>query len=296
MKIILFLLVGFTSVNSFAQKSFLLKQNYPVGKKYDYSLISSQIISQKFGATTVNITQDIGTDYFFVVAGEINGDKNINVIYNRIYMKSVTGGNTMILDSNVPDSTKKNPFSGLKGARFSMVFAPNGEIKAVTGIDKMVAKMATEMTNDTSEVKQIQNSLTQQFNAEMVKQTMESSFKIYPEKPVKIGDSWTVDTKIKMSMPIETITKYTLKDVKNGIATLNVNGTLLSKGNFETMGNKLETDLKGTNSGDVEMDIKSGMVINSHLRIDLFGTMKSMGKNIDFDMQGINKITGKEVN
>jgi hypothetical protein len=62
---------------------------------------------------------------------------------------------------------------------------------------------------------------------------MESSFKIYPDRAVKIGDSWTVDTKMQMSMPIETITQYTLKEVQDGIAILSVKGTLVSKGNFE---------------------------------------------------------------
>ncbi len=295
MKILITSLFCLLSIGLFAQKRYVLKQNYPVGKKYDYSLISNQNISQKIGATSVKIIQDIGTDYTFLVDSQLNGDKNIRATYNRIYMKSVAGGNSMAFDSDIPDSTKNNPFSGVKGATFNMVFAPNGEIKAVKGIDQMISKMAEGMTNDTSQIKQIKTSLAQQFNVDMIKQTMESSFKIYPNQPVKIGDSWTVDTKTHISMPIETTTKYTLKEVKDGIATLNVNGTLLSSGSFETMGNKIETDLKGTNAGDIQLEIETGLVMNSHLRIDMFGTMKSMGQHIDFEMAGINKIIGKQI-
>ncbi|WP_431293186.1 DUF6263 family protein [Pedobacter sp. P26] len=177
-----------------------------------------------------------------------------------------------------------------------MTVTPNGGIKTVAGIDKMLDNIAARMTTDTSQVKQIKNALSKQFSEEVVKQTMESSFKIYPERAVKIGDSWTVDTKLQMSMPIETITAYTLKEVKDGIAILSVKGSLISKGSFETMGNKMETDLKGTNSGETSIDIKTGIVLNSHLRIELYGKMKSMGQDIDFEMQGINKIVGKEVN
>lgn len=295
MKLLLVIFCCLFSIGTFGQKTYVLKQNYPVGKKYEYSLTTNQIIKQKIGATNVNLTQNIVTDYTFEILGDFSGNKNINVVYNRIFMKSIADGNTMTLDSDVPDSTKTNPFSGLKGANFSMVWAPNGEVKSVNGIDKMVAKMAVEMTNDTSQIKQIQNSLRQQFNADMVKQTMESSFKIYPDQPVKIGDSWTVDTKMHMSMPIETVTKFTLKAVNDGVATLGVSGTLVSNSSFENMGNEIETDLKGTNSGNVDINIKTGMVINSHLRVDLFGTMKSMGQNVDFDMEGINKIIGKEI-
>jgi hypothetical protein len=96
-------------------------------------------------------------------------------------------------------------------------------------------------------------------------------------------------------MPIETSTKYTLKEVKDGIAYLQVSGSLTSKGSFETMGNKMETDLSGTNSGDAELDIKSGLILKSHIRTELIGKMKAMGQDIDFELQGINKVVGKEI-
>ncbi|MGM9476766.1 DUF6263 family protein [Pedobacter sp. GSP4] len=279
-----------------AQKTYVLRQNYPTGYKYDFSITSDQIINQKIGDRAINLTQNIGTDYTFDITEGHSGEKDIKVTYKRIFIKSVAMGNTMTLSSDDQDSTKKNPFSGLKGASFYMIVAPNGSIKSVAGIDKMLDGMAAKMTTDTSQIKQFKDALSKQFSSEMVKQTMESSFKIYPEKPVAIGDSWTVDTKMQMSMPIETITQYSLKEVKDGIATLSVKGTLLSKGNFEVMGNKMETDLKGTNSGETAIDMKTGMVLNSHLRIELYGKMKSMGQDIDFEMQGINKIVGKEIN
>ncbi|MCZ4243434.1 DUF6263 family protein [Pedobacter punctiformis] len=284
------------SISSFAQKTYIIKQNYPVGKKYDYNITSDQIIKEKISGQEINLTQNIGTDYTFDITDGKNGDKNIKVIYNRITMKSVAMGNTMIMDSDQGNTDQKNPFAGLKGATFNMVFGVNGEIKSVTRIDEMLDRMVSKMTSDSSQVKLLKNSLSKQFNAEAMKQTMESSFKLYPGKPVKIGDSWTVDTKMQMSMPIETNTTYLLREVNDGIATLNVKGTLVSKGNFEAMGNTMETDLKGTNSGDVQLDLKTGMILNSHLRIEMFGRVKTMGQDIDFEIQGINKITGKALN
>jgi hypothetical protein len=294
-KIFTTIICGLISISAFAQKTYVLRQNYPTGYRYDFSITSDQIINQKIGGQHVHLTQNIGTDYTFDITEGHSGEKDVKVTYNKIFMKSVGMGNTMIFNSDDQDSTKKNPFSGLKGASFYMIVTPNGAIKSVAGIDIMLDKMAAKMTTDTSQVKQIKDALSKQFSAEVVKQTMESSFKIYPDRAVKIGDSWTVDTKMQMSMPIETITQYTLKEVQDGIAILSVKGTLVSKGNFEAMGNKMETDLKGTNSGEASLDIKTGIVLNSHLRVELYGKMKSMGQDIDFEMQGINKIVGKEI-
>ncbi|QDW27560.1 hypothetical protein FFJ24_023075 [Pedobacter sp. KBS0701] len=296
MRVLATIICSLISISSFAQKTYVLRQNYPTGYRYDFTINSDQIINQKIGGQDVHLTQNIGTDYTFDITEGHNGEKDVKVTYNRIFMKSVAMGTTMTYNSDEQDITKKNPFSGLKGASFFMTVTPNGGIKTVAGIDKMLDNIAARMTTDTSQVKQIKNALSKQFSEEVVKQTMESSFKIYPERAVKIGDSWTVDTKLQMSMPIETITAYTLKEVKDGIAILSVKGSLISKGSFETMGNKMETDLKGTNSGETSIDIKTGIVLNSHLRIELYGKMKSMGQDIDFEMQGINKIVGKEVN
>jgi len=296
MKIIITVLCSLASLGVWAQKAYVLKQNYPTGNKYDFSFVSDQIIKQKIAGRSINSTQTIGTDYIFDVTEGHNGDKDIKVTYNKLFMKSNAMGNAMTLSSDDQDSTKKNPFSGLKGASFYMTISPNGVVKTVAGIDRMLDNMASRMTKDTSQVKQFKNALSKQFSNEIVKQTMESSFKIYPDKAVKIGDSWTVDTKMQMSMPIETITQYTLKEVKAGIALLSIKGTLVSKGSFEAMGNKMETDLLGTNTGEAAVDIKTGIVLNSHLRVELYGKMKSMGQDIDFEMQGINKITGKEIN
>jgi len=296
MKIIITLLCSLASLGVWAQKTYSLKQNYPTGNKYDFSFVSDQIINQKIAGRSINSTQTIGTDYIFDITEGHNGDKDIKVTYNRLFMKSNAMGNAMTLTSDDQDSTKKNPFSGLKGASFYMTISPTGVVKTVAGIDKMLDNMAVRMSKDTSQIKQFKSALSKQFSNEIVKQTMESSFKIYPDRVVKIGESWTVDTKMQMSMPIETITQYTLKEVKEGIAILSVKGTLISKGNFEAMGNKMETDLRGTNSGETSIDVKTGIVQNSHLRVELYGKMKSMGQDIDFEMQGINKIVGKEIN
>lgn len=209
MKIFATIICSLITISAFAQKTYVLRQNYPTGYKYDFTITSDQIINQKVAGRDVHLTQNIGTDYTFDITEGHYGEKDIKVTYNKIFIKSVAMGNTMTYSSDDQDSTQKNPFSGFKGASFYMTVTPNGAIKTVAGIDKMLDNMAARMTKDTSQVKQIKNALSKQFSNEVMKQTMESSFKIYPDRAVKIGDSWTVDTKMQMGMPIETITQYT---------------------------------------------------------------------------------------
>jgi hypothetical protein len=296
MKIIVALACCLISVSALAQKTYVLKQDYPVGKRYDYAINSDQIVNQKVAGKESDFIQNIGTDYTFEVKEAQGTDKNINVIYKRINMKSVGMGRELIIDSDKEEAGKQNPFAGLRNASFSMILSSNGSVKSISGMDKMISEMARKMTSDTTQIKPIIISLSKQFNAEVVRQTMESSLKIFPDKPIKIGDSWTINTKMHVTMPVESITTYTLKEVNGNVAVLAIRGTLISKGEFDSMGNKMTSDLKGLNVGDAQVDLKTGMILNSHTRTELYGKMKSVDQDIDFDIQGINKVVGKGMN
>jgi len=295
-KIITVLVSCLLSASGFAQQTYQLKQNYPVGKKYDYLLNSDQIITQKVDGKEVSYVQNVGTEYNFNISEAKAADKSIKVTYKRLTIKSVGAGNELILDSDKEEAGKKNPFAGLKNAAFTMLMSPNGTIKQVSGVDKMVNDMAAKIAADTTQLNQIKISLSKQFNDAVIKQTMESSLKIFPDKAVKIGESWTVSSKVQITMPIESSTVYTLKEIKDGFATLTIKGTLSSKGEFESLGSKMQTDLKGINVGDAQVELKTGMILSSHTRLELYGKMTAGAQAVDFELEGINKVTGKEVN
>lgn len=294
-KISLFILC-LSSLSTFAQKTYLLKQDYPIGKKYGYTINSDQIINQKVDGKELSYIQNVGTDYLFDIVGVKGVEKSVKVTYKRLTIKSVGMGNELILDSDKEEAGKPNPFSGLKNASFSMVLGSNGSVKSVSGVGKMIDSMAAKMTTDTAQLKQFKLSLSKQFNAEVIRQTMESSLKIFPEKAITVGESWVVNTKMQITMPIEALTTYTLKEVKDNLATLSIKGNLVSKGSFVAMGNEMQTDLKGINIGDAQIDIRTGMIVSSHTRIELYGKMNVANQAIDFDMEGINNVIGKEVN
>ncbi|TDG37657.1 hypothetical protein EZJ43_00755 [Pedobacter changchengzhani] len=288
-------LTFFVALSVSAQKTYTIKQNFPIGKKYLIKMISDQFISQKIGEQNIDLKQNIGTDYTFDIRNGNDSEKNIEVTYDRIYMTSETGGNKMNIDSDDQDTTKANPFRKLKGAGFTMIMLHDGSVKSINGVDKMLNDMTSSMSKDTAVVRSIKQSLAKQFNAESLKQTMESSLKIYPSKPIKIGESWVSATKVNLAMPMEMNSTYTLKDVKGNIAYLTISGTLASKGSFDAMNNKMETDLKGTNIGDAELDLNTGLIMNAHSRIEMDGTIKAQGQNIAFKLQGITKIEAKEI-
>ncbi|WP_431293187.1 hypothetical protein [Pedobacter sp. P26] len=107
MRVLATIICSLISISSFAQKTYVLRQNYPTGYRYDFTINSDQIINQKIGGQDVHLTQNIGTDYTFDITEGHNGEKDVKVTYNRIFMKSVAMGTTMTYNSDEQDITKK---------------------------------------------------------------------------------------------------------------------------------------------------------------------------------------------
>lgn len=81
----------------------------------------------------------------------------------------------------------------------------------------------------------------------------------YPDSAVKVGDSWKRELVIKSGNKMNCSATYTLKEVKDGKATITMTGKLSGKG--ESFGH--EFDIDGKLDGTVEVDIKTGWPLST---------------------------------
>lgn len=285
----------FTCQATFAQKAITLQQNFQPGKKYGYAMSYDQNIGQNIMGQDLTMKQIMKIDYSFDISTATAPDKNVKVTYNKIYSLSDAMGASTEYDSEKDNGTENNPLSALKGASFNMVITPKGTVKSVSGVEKMLNDMAEKSSKDSSTISKIKEALNKQFGPEAIKASMEAALKIYPEKPVKPGESWIVETELKNILPIKMKTTYTLKEVKENKAYVSVTGILNAVGPVEIMGFTMQTNLNGNNNGDMVIDVKSGLALDSDMKIIIGGTMTAMGQEIKMKIDGQNKINGKEL-
>ncbi|RZL57786.1 MAG: hypothetical protein EOO93_17340, partial [Pedobacter sp.] len=79
----IFSILFYLTLSVSAQKTYVLKQNFPIGKKYTFSMVSDQIINQEISGQKINLNQNIGTDYIFDIRNGDNMSKDIDVVYSR---------------------------------------------------------------------------------------------------------------------------------------------------------------------------------------------------------------------
>ncbi|WP_313113123.1 DUF6263 family protein [Aequorivita sediminis] len=98
------------------------------------------------------------------------------------------------IDTSIPandDNIEAKIFEGLVGPKFQMILLPTGEIESITGTENLVEGMInnTEDIDDFTKA-MMRKSVEKEFNNHDMVESMQQFTFIYPEKLVKINETW----------------------------------------------------------------------------------------------------------
>lgn len=248
-----------------------LKLNLEKGSRYNLKMLTEQSITQTIQKQKVSSIQSIGVSYTYNVENvESDGTQKIKVIYNSFLQDIQSGNNRMSYNSANPKD-KDNPFakiySSLIDKGFTMIISPEGDIKSLTGVDALLKSVIKKMELPSEELRAAaEQSLSEQFSDKAVKESMQSMMGIYPHYPVGIGDSWSKSSVIKKTFPANYDTKWTLKEIKGGIAFVSVQSKIKGLPKTENDGKLApKYNISGEQSGMIEVDIKSGWLLKAKM-------------------------------
>ncbi|GAB4092492.1 DUF6263 family protein [Flaviaesturariibacter terrae] len=258
-------LVTLLSCNT-AKNSTRLAFNFPKGKVYEYNMtmdMTQEAQGQK-GTTSMKAA------YLMEVTGEQDSLKTIRTTFDHIGMDMNMPGMQLHIDSEEPDSSggaKLNMeamgddpgkamqsmmggmFRAMKGKSFTMKMNREGKVLAVEGMQALADDMANGM-NVADELKgAVQQSFSSQFDETKMMQTFQAYY-IYPDKAVKVGDSWVRES---TASGVNMRNTYTVRSVEGGKVTLDVKGDI---------GND---SVKGTQTGTLLIEQATGLIISGNM-------------------------------
>lgn len=268
----------------------MLKFNLEKGKGYDYEMtvnLDQEIIGQP-------MKMDMTTYYSMDVNGDDGGVKTLVSTFDRFKMKTAIAG--MNIDVDTDNEVKgdsadidKNPmavfnkvFGSIKGQKFTMKVNPEGKITEVTGFENMAENMANSLGLDEKEKAEMKAGFEGQFNEKEIKQNLERFWYIFPNKEVKVGDTWNKTTEMGGKMPGTYKSTYKVTDIEGDMVTLDEVSKIESK---EGEAMSLTGEVKGT----IVVDSRSGLVVTADQDMD----MKASAQGMSFDIKGKSRIKGK---
>ena len=276
--------------NKTSSASKMLKFNFEKGKGYDYELITN--MDQEI------MGQAMKMDMIFYYSMDVSDDdgtlKTITTAIDRFKMKMGVAGMNIDIDTDKPlpslGETKdgKDPmkmlnglFGAIKGQKFTMKVDAEGKIHDVTGFENMANTIIDSMSLDEAERQQMMEKFNQQFNSEKMKGQMGRMFYIFPNKEVKVGDSWQKNSEVAGDMAGNYNSTYKVTDIEGDMVTLDENTKVESS--------QEKMNMKGDIKGTIVVDSRSGLVVSADQ--DMRMTTEVAGKSFEIKMK--TKIKGK---
>lgn len=269
--------------------------NPPVGAAYDVTMqmdMDQKVMGQnnKIGLTTT---------YNMHVKALDTGVYDLHMKYNHFRMAMNAGGMDMEIDTDKPaaaPASSDDPtammvammnriFSGIKGQSFSMKLSESGEISDIKGLENIVRAMIDSMGLSPEAEAQAGASLNDQFNENDIRNSFQTAYSIYPNKPIKVGDSWTRTASVKGKTPMMIDSRYTVKAIENGMATLGVTST------FSPLEKEGDSNIKGTQEGEMQVELATGITTDAKLNQQF--TMETQG--VPVEMKSLVTIKSKQV-
>ncbi|MFH1884082.1 MAG: DUF6263 family protein [Planctomycetota bacterium] len=295
--LVLFFLASFSLVPAYAQLPNLSlyqaadKTQYRLrleeGKQYYMQTINEQQISDPTPAKEGTVVMTIGIGAKLDVSN-IDANGNAQVTYTYKWVKvGIKATEEKVYDSSKKDSTvppELQWFAPLLEESFSLTITPEGQISEIKDLDKVRSNVRQKLPP--GPMKEIaMSSLNQWLDDQALRERIENSMAIYPDKPVGVGDSWSRNVAYSRDFVMILENTWTLKERKNGVAVIEVVSTI--KPNPEakpveigTQGATSNSEFTGNQQGLIEMQESTGLIINSKINQQMTGqtTIKNAGR------------------
>ena len=292
--IILASLIIFSAFSLNYGKKVDLKLNLKKGDKFYLLTIAEQDITQTMMGQEIKIGQTIEMGYDYDVVEVLsNGNYKIKSTYTKIVYKQDSQYGSVDYDSDNADSEasgQAKAFAALKGLSFYFTCDEKGNVTDVEGTEDMLNAVIASYGDELPEEKkeEVRKSLKGQFGDKAMKSTLANVMNIYPEKAIKVGKSWSREINLNVGMPMTLANTWTLNSVKKGKALISVETTIKTNPEAEPMevqGMSMKYDLSGTQTGEMTVDIKTGLTEKSVVDQEFGGKMIMSGGMLPEEME-----------
>jgi hypothetical protein len=244
------------------------------GDVYRLRVISQSITatSSESGDSTTYDTS--GFDVTFTVA-EVDEDGNtwIDAVYDWAMANTRAGTGEVEPPEEVDPS--EEGLGELEGKGFSFRVGPNGEVLEIAGHNDLLDAVLEEVGLTDEEIQlglgQMMESL---IGDDGLKAQLSDIIISYPDGRVAVGDSWTVNVELPGMLALLVESTYTLRELDEGIATIDVVSTVQTDADAYPVSLTLydmSYDLLGSSEGVIEVEVETGWATSATITSTMSG-------------------------
>lgn len=243
---------------------------YP-DSSYRYTIKNNIVLRQEIEEDkAITINQNMTLTNAYRVVGVQQGKSTVSVTYERITMSS--GNQLFSLDYDSENDNGTDPMyedlRNLIDKNFKMVISPKGEVLASEPVIRSKS----------------QGSAASGFDDSSIRKIMLHVLQVYPGAEVEEGSMWERSYATSVGFAnVRVRNRYQLVSIKKGVAHVELQGRVNSENSSQTQNSDVE--LKGLQSGEMDIDIKTGLVLNGKISQQLSGNMNITGETTPVDIE-----------
>ena len=268
------LVLFFATTIAVAQKSVLIRYQPKVGSTLKNDMTALMDITIKAGDQNIQTKMNMTFDMSYHTKERKNDVNSIDMIFDKITMDIKNPMMSGSYNSDAKDETDPfalkiaDSFKGVLDKPVPMKINTQGGFSEPIDIVKIFPEIPASKARE-------------------LKEQMSNQFIQFPEKKVKVGESWTMSTTMNQVGKIEYT--YTLIGVEKEKLLLKVKGKMLES---ESQTVKM---LTANISGTVTLDRKTGETLLSSIVMDMDMQMEAQGNIMDMNMKAEIGILGTKM-
>jgi hypothetical protein len=270
-----------------------------IASQYQYRTINTTRIEQEIDEHPMVVENKMDIITLFEISKNDPNGYTVQITYKEFGVKVEAGEIKKELQASTALNSidpQEKIFAAFDNAVVEAELDSLGNVISVSGLDAIQNKMIQLAGNSKEAIQMIHTSLQQYLNEKNFKQNLAQNFKVFANKQIKIGDRWTIN-----SMPVADFNTtfplhYTFKEIKNNLGVIDVRGeTNLKNQTLQLQGNTISVSLNGEQEGKIEVDVETGMVLQSHSKFKAKGNLTLYDKEVPMKIEAEVVVKGEKI-
>jgi len=272
-----------------------------IGARYHYDISNESELHMEVQDKPVDNDNKSTVGLSYLIHKDSAGDLVLHTVYERIHFHSKNGDAETDLDTEHSGEAKdpvEELLGILKNDTLTVVVSPMGETRSIRGYEEMKARLLNKISaggnaylRNTAE-----KQLDQRIKEGLIKKTMQQFLNIFPDSAVHVGDRWKISSLQQDQLKLNISSSFQLRDIVDGKATIVSQGDVTSDGSSGVIsGYDYTAALKGQQHGQFELEMATGMLLNSTISSDIEGTLSVMGREVPVKLRTTIKMEGKRL-
>lgn len=254
-----------------------LSLNLDKGNDYRHVTHSRATVLQEIQGQKMVMIMTVKGGMVYTVVSENSEYYDMDVMYEHLslIMDMPQGLMEFGSEKHDEDDIFSSILARMIGIPFRVQMARSGKIIDVQGVESIIDAVFDEFSSIPEDVMDpLREQLLNAYGADAFRGSLEMVTAIFPEEPVRIGEKWTIQTKLESGIPMSVSTEFELKDV-NPTHVRIVGHSFLETDNknayFQLEGMPVRYNLKGTMTTNIQVDPETGWVIQADVLQEVSG-------------------------